>query len=138
MTRLESSAWPLAAGSASVFALAVVLGGLPWPVGFGAVVLAVAAWGWLGPLVTGASLGGVAWLCVTGFDVHHFGEITVTGPADAVRAGVLVSAGLLFAGAHALAERPPTESPDPLWADFHATAPAPAASRTPQKEPSDG
>lgn len=124
MTRLESSAWPLAGGSASVFALAVVLDRLPWQVGFGVVALAVAAWAWSSPTVAGAGVGAVAWLCVTGFDVHHFGDIRVTGSDDAARAAVLVLAGVLVAAAHALAEAYGRyRRADPVWAEFHATTP---------------
>lgn len=124
MTRLESSAWPLAGGGACVFALAVVLDGLPWPVAFVAVCCAVAVWAWLSPLVAGAAVGGIAWLCVTGFDVHRFGDIRITGSEDAVRAAVLILAGVLAASAHALAEarRSRTQSPDPVWVDSHETA----------------
>src|SRR3954470_13304279 len=104
MTRLESSAWPLAGGGACVFALAVVLDRLPWQVAFAAIVLAVAVWAWLSPLVAGAALGGIAWLCVTGFDVHRFGDIAITGSDDAVRAAVLVLAGVLAASVHAMAQ----------------------------------
>jgi hypothetical protein len=126
MTRLECSAWPLAGGSASVFALAVVLDRLPWQVAFGAVTLAVAAWAWPSPPVAGAGVGAVAWLCVTGFDVHHFGDIEITGSGDAARAGVLVLAGVLVASVRVLAEAyGRRRRTDPLWAEFHATAPKP-------------
>jgi hypothetical protein len=104
MTRLESSAWPLAVGSACVFALAVVLNRLPWQVAFAVVTLAVAVWAWQSPLVTCAALGGVAWMCVTGFDVHRLGDLRVTGGGDVVRAAVLVLAGALAATAHGVAE----------------------------------
>jgi hypothetical protein len=119
MTRLECSAWPLAGGAVCVLVLAVVLDGLPWPVAFVAVVGAVAAWAWASPLVTGAVLGGIAWLCVTGFDVHRFGDITVTGSEDALRAAVLVFTGVLAASVHAVAEarRARPVRPDPSgWA----------------------
>jgi Domain of unknown function (DUF4118) len=130
MTRLESSAWSLAGGSACVFALAVVLGGLPWQAGFVAVVLAVAVWAWLGPVVTGVAIGGIAWLCVTGFDVHRFGDIKITGSEDAVRAVVLVLAGVLAAAAHAMVERRrEDERADLVWADFYATGPDRAPAR---------
>jgi hypothetical protein len=123
MSRLEASAWPLAAGSASVFALAVALGGLPWQAAFTVIALAVVAWAWLSPPVAGAGLGGVAWLCVTGFDVNHLGAITVTG-GDAARAAALVLAGALAATVHAAAEaRARPRRADPVWADFYATPP---------------
>ena len=122
MTRLESSAWSLAGGSACVFALAVVLGRQPWQVGFVVVVLAVLGWSWLSPVVAGAAIGGIAWLCVTGFDVHRLGDVRVTGRDDALRVAVLVLAGVLAAAAHALAEaRSRHRSVDPLWAEFHGT-----------------
>jgi hypothetical protein len=120
MTRLESSAWSLAGGSACVFALAVVLGRQPWQVAFVVVVLAVLGWAWLSPVVAGAAIGGIAWLCVTGFDVQRFGDIRITGRDDVLRVAVLVLAGILAAAAHALAEaRSRHRSVDPLWAEFH-------------------
>jgi hypothetical protein len=124
MTRLESSAWPLAGGAACVFALAVVLDGLPWPVAFVAVACAVAAWAWMSPLVAGAAVGGIAWLCVTGFDVHRFGDIRITGSEDAMRAAVLILAGLLAAWVHAMVEarRARPRPPDPVWVDFYEHA----------------
>jgi hypothetical protein len=122
MTRLESSAWSLAGGSACVFALAVVLGRQPWQVAFVVVVLAVLGWAWLSPVVAGAAIGGIAWLCVTGFDVHRFGDIRITGRDDVLRVAVLVLAGVLAAAAHALAEARSRHTPvDPLWAEFHGT-----------------
>jgi hypothetical protein len=122
MTRLESSAWSLAGGSACVFALAVVLGRQPWQVAFVVVVLAVLGWAWLSPVVAGAAIGGIAWLCVTGFDVHRFGDIRITGRDDVLRVAVLVLAGALAAAAHALAEAwGRHRSVDPLWAEFHGT-----------------
>jgi hypothetical protein len=122
MTRLESSAWSLAGGSASVFALAVVLGRLSWHVAFVVVVLTVLGWAWLSPVVTGTAIGGIAWLCVTGFDVHRFGDIRITGRDDVLRIVVLVLAGALAAMAHALVEaRRGYRSVDPLWAEFHGT-----------------
>jgi hypothetical protein len=128
MTRLEASAWPLAGGSACVFALAVVLGRLPWLVAFVAVVLAVAAWAWLSPVIAGAAIGGVAWMCVTGFDVHRFGDIRITGSDDVVRAAVLILAGVLVASAHAVAEaRSRHRRADPVWVEFYATGPVHAS-----------
>jgi hypothetical protein len=132
MTRLESSAWPLAGGSASVFALAVVLDRLPWLVAFGAVALAVAVWAWQCPPVAGAGVGVVAWLCVTGFDVHHFGDIEITGGGDAMRAAVLVLAGVSVAVARVLAEAyGRRRRADPLWAEFYATTPGSAQEGVP-------
>ncbi|MGH3381925.1 MAG: hypothetical protein ACRDP6_45070 [Actinoallomurus sp.] len=137
MTRLESSAWSLAAGAACVLALAVVLDRLPWGAAFVAVTCAVAFWAWLSPPVAGAAIGAIAWLCVTGFDVHRFGEIRITGSEDALRAAVLILAGVLVASVHALAEaRSGRRRPDPVWVDFHLTeagdgAPGRHASRTP-------
>jgi hypothetical protein len=122
MTRLEASAWSLAGGSACVFALAVMLGGLPWQVGFAAVAAAVLTWAWLSPVSGAAAIGGVAWLCVTGFDVHRLGEIGITGRADVLRAVALVLAGVLAASAHAFAEvTRGRRAVDPLWAEFHET-----------------
>jgi hypothetical protein len=122
MTRLESSAWSLAAGSACVFALAVVLGRQPWQVAFVVVVLAVLGWAWLSPVVAGAAIGGIAWLCVTGFDVHRFGDVRITARDDALRGAVLVLAGVLAAAAHALAGVWSRHRPvDPLWVEFHGT-----------------
>jgi hypothetical protein len=127
MTRLECSAWSLAGGCACVFALAVVLGGLPWQTGFAAVVGAVLAWAWLSPVVAAAAIGGVAWLCVTGFDVQREGDIRITGRDDLLRAVALVLAGVLAASAHALAEaRSRHRTVDPLWSEFHETEPIPA------------
>src|SRR4051812_49684195 len=127
MTRLESSAWPLACGGACVFALAVVLDRLPWPAALAAVAGAVAVWAWRSPLVAGAAIGGIAWTCVTGFDVNRLGALRTTGTGDAVRAAVLVLAGIPPAAANALAEarraRPTRPAPpDPVWAQFHETA----------------
>ncbi|GLY90643.1 hypothetical protein [Actinoallomurus iriomotensis] len=139
MTRLEASAWPLAGGSASVFAIAVVLDRLPWQAAFGVVTLAVAAWAWPSPPVAGAGVGGVAWLCVTGFDVHRFGVIEITGRDDAARAAVLVLAGVLVAAVHTLAEaRGLRRRADPVWAEFHATTPGPTQVGVPAPRPGDG
>jgi hypothetical protein len=122
MTRLESSAWPLAGGSASVFALAVVLGHLPWQVAFTAVLVALLAWSWRSPLITGAAVGAIAWLCVTGFDVHRLGDLRGTGRDDAVRAAVLVATGVLAASVRAVAgARRGYRRADPVWVDFHET-----------------
>ena len=122
MTRLESSAWSLAGGCASVFVLAVVLGGLPWQAGFAAIAGAVVGWAWSSPVIAAAGIGGVGWLCVTGFGVHRLGEIEITGRDDALRAMALVLAGVLAASVHALAEDwGRRRTVDPPWMDFHAT-----------------
>jgi hypothetical protein len=124
MTRLEPSAWPLAFGSACVFALAVVLDRLPWQVAFAAVILAVVVWAWQSPFVTGAALGGVAWMCVTGFDVHRLGDLRITGSGDVVRAAVLVLVGALVATAHGVAEGTRgRRRADPVPAESRATVP---------------
>lgn len=94
-------AWPLAFGGASVFVLAVVLDRLPWQAAFAAVAVAVVGWAWRGPMVVGAALGVIAWLCVTGFDVHRLGYIGSAGGPDAVRGAVLVLLGVLAGSAHA-------------------------------------
>lgn len=122
MTRLESSVWPLACGSACVFMLSVVLDRLPWQTALVVVAASVVAWAWRISLVTGAAIGGIAWMCVTGFDVHGHGDIRITGRDDAVRAAVLVLAGLLAAAVHAISDaRSRYERADPLWAELHAT-----------------
>jgi hypothetical protein len=123
MTRLESSAWPLACGAACVFVLAVILDRLPWQVAFVAVAVAVAVWAWRSPLVAGVAIGGIAWLCVTGFDVYRYGDIRITGTEDVVRAAVLVLAVVLAAAVHAMADaRSRYRRADPVWVDFHETA----------------
>jgi hypothetical protein len=122
MTRLESSAWSLAGGCASVFVLAVVLGGLPWQAGFAAIAGAVVGWAWLSPMIAAAGIGGVGWLCVTGFDVQRLGDIKITGRDDVLRAVALVLAGVLAASVHAFAEDwGRHRTVDPLWMEFHAT-----------------
>jgi hypothetical protein len=150
MTRLESSAWPLACGCACVFGLAVVLNRLPWQVTFAVIVLAVLTWAWQSPVITGAVLGGIAWLCVTGFDVHRLGDIRVTGRDDALRAAVLVAAGVLAAVLHAVAGGARFRPADPVWADFYETESGPvetagalehlshAGPRTPDRGNNDG
>jgi hypothetical protein len=95
--RFESSAWRLAAGSACVFTLAIVGIGLPWPLIVAALAVAVAAWSCAGPIATGALLGAIAWACATGFDVNTFGDLSVHGSADLLRAAVLVAAGAISA-----------------------------------------
>jgi hypothetical protein len=122
MTRLESSAWPLAGGSACVFVLAVILDRLPWQAAFAAIVLAVALWAWRSPLVVGAAIGVIAWMCVTGFDVHRLGDIRVTGWGDAARAAALVATGIVVALVPVVAgARRRYRRADPVWVDFYET-----------------
>jgi hypothetical protein len=122
MTRLESSAWNLAGGSGCVFALAVVLNHLPWQAATAVVIIAVVTWAWRGPLIAGAAIGGIAWLCVTGFDVYTLGEIKITGSDDVTRAAAPVLSGVLAASVHAVMEaRRRYRRADPLWAEFHET-----------------
>jgi hypothetical protein len=102
MAGLDSSPWALAGGSATVFALGVVLDRLPWQAAFAASVVAVLIWAWQAGPLAGAALGGIAWMCVTGFDVHRLGYIAITGSDDIVRAAVLVLAGLLAASGYAV------------------------------------
>jgi hypothetical protein len=152
MTRLESSAWPLAGGSACVFGLAVVLNRLPWQVTFAVIVLAVLTWAWQSPVITGAALGGIAWLCVTGFDVHRLADIRVTGRDDVLRAALLVAAGVLAAVLRVAAAgaRRGFRPADPVWADFYEAESGPietagalehlshAGPRTPDRGNNDG
>ncbi|GAA4628827.1 hypothetical protein GCM10023196_046820 [Actinoallomurus vinaceus] len=122
MTRSDLSAWSLAGGSACVFALAVVLAGLPWPAAFAAVAVAVAAWAWRSRIIVGAAIGAIAWMCVTGFDVHRFGHIGIAGGDDIARAAVLVLAGIMAALVHAVIDAVGRyRRADPVWVDFHAT-----------------
>jgi hypothetical protein len=124
MTRLECSVWPLVGGSACVFVLSVILDRLPWQAAFVVAVIAVVAWSWAGPVVVGAALAVIAWLCVTGFDVNRFGYIGINGRADVVRAVVLVVAGVLVASVHAAVEASRRyQQVDPVWVDFHETDP---------------
>jgi hypothetical protein len=120
MTRPEISAWSLAGGSACVFALAVVLAGLPWQAACAAVAVVVAAWAWRSRIIVGAAIGAIAWMCVTGFDVHRLGHIEVAGRDDLVRAVVLVVTGVLAATVHAAIDaRRRYRRADPVWVDFH-------------------
>ncbi|MCO6009730.1 hypothetical protein NE236_32640 [Actinoallomurus purpureus] len=121
MTRLDLSAWSLAGGSACVFALAVVLAGLPWQAAFTVVAVAVVAWAWRSRIIVGAAIGAIAWMCVTGFDVHRFGHIGITGDGDVARAAALVLAGVLAAFVHVLIDaRGRYRRADPVWVDFHS------------------
>jgi hypothetical protein len=120
MTRLDVSAWSLAGGSACVFALSVVLARLPWQAAFAVVMAAVVAWAWRSRIIVGAAIGGIAWMCVTGFDVHRFGHIGITGSADIARAAVLVLGGVLAAFVHAvIGAMRRYRRADPVWVDFH-------------------
>lgn len=47
---------------------------------------------------TAVALAGVAWLVVTGFVVNPDGALRLTGPADALRLGVLVAVAVAAAG----------------------------------------
>lgn len=93
---METSAWTLAGGSASVFALAIVLAHTPWAFAFAVVATSVAAWAWRAPLIEAAALGGIGWLCVTGFDVYRYGDLKITGRYDALRMVTLVTTGVLL------------------------------------------
>jgi hypothetical protein len=126
MTRLESSAWPLAAGSATVFAISVVLRSLTWTVGFVVLAVAVAAWSLRTPIITGVVLGVIAWLFLTSFDVDSDGALRFSGRADLARVGVLIGAALAAAAAGRMAAwssgRYGTESGEPgelIWAAPH-------------------
>jgi hypothetical protein len=92
---METSTWALAGGSASAFALAIVLNHLSWPIAFAVVAMAVMAWAWQAPVIEGAALGGIGWLCVTGFDVYTYGDLKITGRDDALRMVALIGAGVL-------------------------------------------
>lgn len=119
MTRLESVAWPLAFGGASVFVLAVVLDRLPWQTAFVAMAAVIVGWSWQGPVIVGAALGVIGWPCVTGFDVHRFGYIGVTGGDDVVRGALLVFSGVLTGSVRAVARAVRRRRTDPLWVAFH-------------------
>ncbi len=94
MNRLESSAFDLAAGGATIFALAVVLSGGSRSVAIVVVALAVGGWSMRAPVVAGPVLAVIAWLVLTGFDVHAHGTLRVTGRLDVVRFAVLAGAAL--------------------------------------------
>ncbi|TDD91469.1 hypothetical protein [Actinomadura rubrisoli] len=93
MGRLESAAWPLAAGVLCAFVLAVVLKGAAWQVAFAAVAASVAGWALSASPAVGAALGLAAWAFVTGFDVGKSGELSFAGD-DLVRAVVLLTLGM--------------------------------------------
>lgn len=90
MTRLESVAWILAGGGATLFALSAVLEGRSWAVAFAVILVAVAAWLWRAPVLAGMALGVIGWLMLTGIDLNPAGELRVSGWADLVRLGILV------------------------------------------------
>ncbi len=58
--------------------------------------------GWFSTLGGGLLAGLLGWLCLTGFVVNSDGQLHWHGPADALRAGLLLAAGVGAAGAHAL------------------------------------
>lgn len=99
MANLESSAFPLAAGSSTIFAISAVLRSLTWALALTALAVTVAAWSLRAPVITGVALGVVAWLFLTGFDVNADGVLRFSGGADAARAGVLIGAALAAAAA---------------------------------------
>ncbi|WP_131736278.1 hypothetical protein [Actinomadura roseirufa] len=92
MDRLESAAWPLAAGVLCVFVLAVVLKDAAWQVGFAAVAASVAGAALAASPAVGAAVGLAGWAFVTGFDVGKAGELSFTAD-DLLRAAVLVLLG---------------------------------------------
>ncbi|MBW8482195.1 hypothetical protein [Actinomadura parmotrematis] len=94
MIRSEAAAWSLAGGAFSVFAVAVVAKGAPWPFAFAVLGLAVAGWALHGGPAAGGALGAIAWAVGTGFDVAGNGTLAPEGAADAGRAAALVAAGL--------------------------------------------
>lgn len=102
MDRFEASAWTLAGGGLSVFALAVVLKHAPWQVVYALLMIIVVLWALRAPVLAGGVLGLIAWACHTGFDVEKSGELVFAGSADVIRVFVLVGAGLIGAGLGAL------------------------------------
>lgn len=138
MARLESAAWPLAFGGASVFVLAVVLDRLPWQAATVAVAAVIIGWSWHGPVIVGVALGVIGWLCVTGFDVHRFGYIGVTGGDDVVRGALLVFPGVLTGAVRAATGAVRRRRTDPLWVAFHEADrepdPRPDARADPRRE----
>jgi hypothetical protein len=127
MTRLESSAWPLAAGSATVFALSVLLRSLTWTVGFVVLAMAVAAWSLRTPVITGVALGLIAWLFLTSFDVNADGALRFSGWADVARIWVLIGAALAGTAAGRMSAwsyggrygTQPDEPEEPIWVAPH-------------------
>lgn len=120
MAGLDSSPWSLAGGSACVFALSIVLDRLPWQAAFTVSALAVMAWARRGRPLAGAALGVIAWMCVTGFDVHRLGYIGIAGSDDVLRAAVLVLSGVVAASVHAVLKAVHGHRrADPVWVDFH-------------------
>jgi hypothetical protein len=121
MTRLESFAWPVAVGGASVLAISAVLTGAPWQAACAALAVAVAAWSLRAPLLASVVLALVAWLLLTGFDVNVDGRLRFTGQADGLRLGVLIGAGLAGMIAGRLLGRPAAPEPVDL---VYPTSPA--------------
>ena len=103
MSSLESSAWSLAAGSSTIFAISALLRSLTWIVACMVLAVAVAAWSLRAPVLTGVALSVIAWLFLTGFDVNADGVLRFSGGADAARAGVLIGAALAAAAAGRMA-----------------------------------
>ncbi len=58
--------------------------------------------GWFSTPGGGLLAAALGWLCLTGFVVNPDGQLHWHGPADALRAGLLLAAGAGVAGAHAL------------------------------------
>jgi hypothetical protein len=92
---IEASAWSLAGGAFSVFAIAIVLKQAPWQFTFAVLAGAVAFWALRGTAVTGGVLGAIAWAFHTGFDVAKTGDLVLSGDADLWRLGALVGVGLI-------------------------------------------
>lgn len=67
-----------------------------------AFALLVAVLGWFTTPIGGGLVALLGWLCLTGFVVNTDGTLHATGPADLVRAGVLLAAGLGAAALHVL------------------------------------
>ncbi|HEY7483159.1 MAG TPA: hypothetical protein VH912_01735 [Streptosporangiaceae bacterium] len=119
MTRLESTAWPLACGGACVFAIAVALSDVPEPTTIAVLAIAVAMWSSRAPVIASVLLAAMAWLFLTGFDVNADGVLRLTGWHDVVRLAVLISAalagtiaGVLYRGP-AADRRPADDMPGP-------------------------
>ncbi|MEW2357089.1 hypothetical protein [Spirillospora sp. NPDC029432] len=127
MRHLETVAFPLAAGTACSFLLAVVLKEAPWQAGFTAVTACAVLWSLLGTPLMGAALGGIAWAFVTGFDVAGSGDLVLTGGADAARAALLVAAGLLAGAAGRRLGGPGPGGDMPPAPEEYAARPVPPA-----------
>ncbi|HEY3502345.1 MAG TPA: hypothetical protein VGN37_06070 [Actinocatenispora sp.] len=70
--------------------------------GLVAFAVLVAVLGWFTTPVGGGLVALLGWLCLTGFVVNTDGTLHATGPADLLRAGVLLAAGLGAAALHVL------------------------------------